>query len=74
MMADEWIETVREAPEGVGGEARIEAMDEDSRYEIGRKTFRFVKECMRDPVLRAKIKALAAEIRAEEERAAAVMG
>ncbi len=48
-----------------GGEATIAAMDEYSRAEIGRKTYRFVRRCMRDPVLRAKIKARAAELRAE---------
>lgn len=48
----------------VGGEATIAAMDEYSRAEIGRKTYRFVRQCMRDPELRAKIKARAAEIRA----------
>lgn len=49
-----------------GGELTIAAMDEYSRIEIGRKTYRFVRECMRDPVLREKIKARAAEIRAAE--------
>ena len=49
-----------------GGEATIAAMDEYSRTEIGRKTYCFVRRCMRDPVLRAKIKAMAAELRAEE--------
>lgn len=49
-----------------GGELTIGAMDEDGRTEIGRKTFRFVQRVMRDPVLRAKIKARAEEIRREE--------
>ena len=48
-----------------GGELTIGAMDEYSRAEIGRKTYRFVRRCMRDPVLRARIKARAAELRAE---------
>lgn len=67
------IECSTEHLDGVGGEASIAAMNDASRLEIGRKTYRFVRECMRDPVLRAKIKALAAEIR-EEERAAAAVG
>jgi hypothetical protein len=50
-----------------GGEATIAAMDEYSRAEIGRKTYRFVRRCMRDPVLRAKIKARAAELKAAQE-------
>lgn len=54
-----------------GGELTIAAMDEYSRLEIGRKTLMFVKRCMRDPELRAKIKARAAEIRAEREAAEA---
>lgn len=48
-----------------GGEATIAAMDEYQYAEIGRKTYRFVRQCMRDPVLREKIKARAAEIRAK---------
>ena len=48
-----------------GGEAAIAAMDEYSRAEIGRKTYRFVRRCMQDPELRARIKARAAELRAE---------
>ena len=53
---------------GAGGEAAIEAMDPDSRVEIGRKTYRFVRRVMQDPELREKIKARAAEIRAETEK------
>ena len=49
-----------------GGEVTIAAMDEYSRAEIGRKTYRFVRRCMQNPELRAKIQARAAEIRAEE--------
>lgn len=48
-----------------GGEAAIAAMDEYSRAEIGRKTYLFVRRCMQDPELRARIKARAAELRAE---------
>ena len=48
-----------------GGEATIAAMDEYSRAEIGRKTYRFVRRCMQDPELREKIQARAAELRAE---------
>ena len=58
---------INTAPEHGGGELTIAAMDEYSRLEIGRKTYRFVRRCMRDPVLRAKIKARAAELRAEAE-------
>lgn len=48
-----------------GGEATVAAMDEYSRTEIGRKTCRFVRRCMKDPRLRARIQARAAELRAE---------
>ena len=48
-----------------GGEATIAAMEEYSRLEIGRKTYRFVRRCMQDPELRARIKSRAAELRAE---------
>jgi hypothetical protein len=48
-----------------GGEAAIAAMDEYSRAEIGRKTYRFVRRCMQDPELRARIKARAAELQAK---------
>lgn len=34
-----------------GGEAAIAAMDEYSRAEIGRKTYRFFRRCMQDPEL-----------------------
>ena len=47
-----------------GGEATIAAMDENQYTEIGRKTYNFVRRCMRDPVLRERIQARAAEIRA----------
>lgn len=49
-----------------GGEATIAAMSEHSRMEIGRKTFRFVQTLMRDPELKARIRARAAEIRAAQ--------
>lgn len=48
-----------------GGGAAIAAMDEYSRAEIGRKTYRFVRRCMRDPELRARIQARAAQLREE---------
>lgn len=49
----------------VGGEAAIAAMDQYSRMEIGRKTYNFVRRCMRDPALKARIRARAAELRGE---------
>ena len=52
-----------------GGELTIAAMDEYSRLEIGRKTLNFVRQCMRDPVLRERIEARAAQIRASGEYA-----
>ena len=57
-------------PEG-GGELAIADMDQYERWNIGRRTYRFVRQCMRNPELRDKIKARAAEIREEEARAAA---
>ena len=59
-------DTVRSQLEG-GGELTIAAMDQYSRAEIGRKTYNFVRRCMRDPVLREKIETRAAEIRAARE-------
>ena len=50
-------------PQG-GGELTIAAMDEYSRLNIGRKTYLFARSVMRDPVLRATVKARAAEIKA----------
>lgn len=47
-----------------GGEATIAAMDEYSRAEIGRKTYRFVRRVMRNPEMKALIKKRAEEIRA----------
>ena len=56
---------VKTVTKNVGAEAAIAAMDEYSRAEIGRKTYNFVRRCMRNPELRAKIQARAAELRAE---------
>ena len=52
-----------------GGELALEAMDEYSRMEIGRKTYNFVRRVMRNPELRALIQERAAQIRAEEAAA-----
>lgn len=57
---------IRTVADGAGGEAAVESMDSDSRLEIGRKTYRFVRRVMQDPVLKARIQARAAELRAEE--------
>lgn len=54
-----------------GGELTIAAMDKYSRWFIGRRTYLFARRCMRNPELRAKIKARAAEIDAEEAAKAA---
>lgn len=43
------------------------AQDQFSPYSIGRKTYNFVKSCMKDPDLRVRIQARAAEIRANGE-------
>lgn len=56
---------VQAVPGRAGGEAAIAAMDEYSRAEIGRKTYRFVRRCMQDPELRARIQARAAQLREE---------
>ena len=66
-MAGIEMETVAGA-EG-GGELTLAAMDEDGLMNIGQKTYQFVRRCMRDPELRARIKAMAAEIRASGEYA-----
>lgn len=58
------IKCSADMPENVGAEATIAAMDKYSRAEIGRKTYRFVRRCMQDPVLRERIKARAAELQA----------
>lgn len=49
-------------PQG-GAELTIAAMEDYDRMEIGRKTYRFAREVMRDPELRARVKARAQEIR-----------
>ena len=53
-------------PPREGGEATIAAMDEYSRAEIGRKTYRFVRRLMQIPGYKEKIKARAAELRASQ--------
>lgn len=58
---------IKTVTKNVGAEAAIAAMDEYSRAEIGRKTYNFVRRCMRNPELREKIKARAAELRAQAE-------
>ena len=50
-----------------GGELTVAAMDEYDRMEIGRKTFRFVRRVMDNPMYRQMIQARAAEIRASRE-------
>ena len=47
-------------------EMTLAAMDELSIFEIGRKTYNFVRWAMQDPELRAKIKARVAEIKTSE--------
>lgn len=49
-----------------GAELTVAAMDKSARSAIGRKTYLFVRRCMQDPVLREKIKVLAAEIQNSE--------
>lgn len=58
-------ELVRDWPGG--GELTIQAMEPSERAELGRKTLCFVRRCMQNPELRARIKARAAEIRANGE-------
>ena len=55
-----------------GGEMTIDAMDQYSRWFIGRRTYLFARRCMKNPELRERIKARAAEIREEEARKAAI--
>ena len=55
-----------------GGEAAIAAMDEYSYLEIGRKTYRFFRQIMRDPAMREQVKARTAQRQAM--RAAALTG
>lgn len=49
-------------PQG-GAELTIAAMEDYERIELGRKTYCFAREAMRDPELRARVKARAQEIR-----------
>jgi len=49
---------------GEGGELTIQAMDEVSRLNIGRKTYNFVRSVMRDPELREAFEKKKAELRA----------
>lgn len=50
-----------------GGELTIAAMDEYSRENIGRKTYRFVWRLMLNPEYRQKIQDKVAEMRANGE-------
>lgn len=67
-MSNPAYDTVRAQLSG-GGELALEAMDEYSRYEIGRKTYDFVRTVMRNPEYRAMIQKRAAEIRTREAAA-----
>lgn len=49
---------------GEGGELTIQAMDEASRLNIGRKTYSFVRSVMRDPDLRELFEKTKADLRA----------
>ena len=49
-------------PQG-GAELTIAVMDQYARADIGRRTYRFAREAMRDPQIRAAVKARAQEIR-----------
>lgn len=64
-MANPAYDSVRAQLSG-GGELALEAMDEHSRFEMGRKTYNFVRSVMRNPEYRAMIQKRAAEIRAQE--------
>lgn len=57
------LETIEDYA-GEGGELTIQAMDEVSRLNIGRKTYNFVRSVMRDPELREKFEKKKAELRA----------
>lgn len=57
------LETIEEYA-GEGGELTIQAMDEVSRLNIGRKTYYFVRSVMRDPALREAFEKKKAELRA----------
>ncbi len=52
-------------PEG-GGELVIAAMPDWERLEIGRKTLLFARRVMKDPEMKKRIQARAAEIREQE--------
>lgn len=54
-----------------GGEATIAAMDEYSYIEIGRKTYQFVRQIMRDPAMREQVKARTAQRLAMQAAASA---
>ena len=58
---------IRIVADRIGGETTIAAMDENSRYEIGRKTYRFVRRVMKDPEMRARIRARAEELRRSDD-------
>lgn len=49
------------APPG-GGADVINTMDEVSLDNIGRETYRFVRRVMRDPVMKKRIKEMAAQM------------
>ena len=57
------LETIEDYA-GEGGELTIQAMDEVSRLNIGRKTYNFVRSVMRDPELREAFEKKKAELRA----------
>ena len=57
------LETIEDYA-GEGGELTIQAMDEVSRLNIGRKTYNFVRNVMRDPELREAFEKKKAELRA----------
>ena len=67
-MANPAYDSVRAQLPG-GGELALEAMDEYQYYEVGRKTYEFVRRVMRNPEYRAMINKRAAEIRAREAAA-----
>ena len=62
------IDQIEEVREG-GAEGAPFGMKPWEYENIGQKTFFFVRRVMQDPVMRAKIKSRAAEIREEEARA-----
>ena len=57
-----------------GGEAAIAAMDEYSYLEIGRKTYRFFRQIMRDPAMREQVKARTAQRLAAQAASATMEG